>query len=76
MQPCQRQEELRQAAKAVLQTVEELSAQQLQALNAADYNRLLKVDKQLERYFGKKQRAFGALLNHCREHGCPFNAIS
>ena len=75
MQPCERQEQLRQAAITVLRTLEELGAQQLHALQAADYHRLIKIDKQLERYFGKKQRAFGALLNHCREHGCPFNAI-
>jgi hypothetical protein len=70
MHPCERQEQLRQAALVILRHMDELSLEQMDALNASDYDLLLLIDKKLEDSFGEKERAFGALLNHCREHGC------
>jgi hypothetical protein len=71
---CDRQQQLRQVAITLLQRLDSLSKEQLDALQKADYKRLIRLDKQLEKLFGKKQRAFGALMNHCREHGCSFDA--
>lgn len=70
---CDRQEQLRQAALAVLQRIDALSKEQVDTLQEGDYDRLLTIDKQIETAFGEKERAFGALLNHCREHGCAFS---
>ena len=66
---------MQNAAVAVLERLDELSEQQIEALRNGDYKRVLKLDKQMEQHFGKKERAFGALFNHCREHGCSFGAL-
>ena len=75
MQQCERQNQLREAALAVLQCIDRLNEEQREAMRNANYDRLMVIDRQMERYFGEKERAFGALLNHCREHGCAFSAL-
>jgi hypothetical protein len=67
---CDKQNELRQAATAILQQIDALTQQQLDAMRQGDDVRLMKLDKQLELVFGEKERAFGALHQHRDEHGC------
>ena len=74
MRRCERQAHLQQVAVAVLRRIDELSDQQMKALHDSDYKLLLKLDEQMEREVGKRERAFGALFNHCRKHGCSFGA--
>ena len=75
MQPCKRQAQLQNAAVPVREHLDELSEQPINALRDGNYNRVLSLDEKMENYFGKKERAFGALFNHCREHGCSFDAL-
>ena len=47
-----------------------LTIEQIDCLKANDQKRLLALDKELETVFGEKERAFGALQEHSKEHGC------
>jgi len=47
-----------------------LIAGQLKALQDHDIQKLLTLDKELEQAFGAKERAFGALNEHTKDHGC------
>jgi hypothetical protein len=68
--PCEKQEELRRRATAILDQIDELTLQQIQYMRDWDDEKLMEVDKQLELAFGEKERTFGALFEHRREHGC------
>ena len=47
----------KQVALGVLHRIDELSREQMTAMRDADYKRVLKLDKQMERQFGKRERA-------------------
>lgn len=67
---CERQEELRREATAILDRIDALNREQVEAIKNWKDDRLLDLDKELEAAFGEKERAFGALLSHRDEHGC------
>jgi hypothetical protein len=67
---CPERASLQRTAREVLQNLIDLTHQQLEAISANDQNRLLLLDKRLEHVFGEKERAFGALSQHTKEHGC------
>ena len=67
---CEQQDHLRRAAYAILKRIELLAIEQSTAMEAQDDDRLMAADRQLEAEFGKKERAFGSLFEHRREHGC------
>jgi hypothetical protein len=67
---CPKREELQTAASAALSHMTELISGQLKALHDQDMQKLLTLDKELEQAFGAKERAFGALNEHTKDHGC------
>lgn len=70
METCRVRKELTATANTVLGDIADLSRRQIEALRAGDLNLLQRLDLQMERKFGEKERAFGALHEHTREHGC------
>lgn len=67
---CTEREKLQREASSHLQALIEITKQQIEALQANDHTRLIALDKNLEKMFGKKERSFGALRQHTKEHGC------
>ncbi|HCC58416.1 MAG TPA: hypothetical protein DEQ47_14390 [Solibacterales bacterium] len=67
---CSEREALQREAAKNLQALIKLTKQQIEALTANDQARLLALDKTLEKVFGEKERSFGALRQHTKEHGC------
>jgi hypothetical protein len=67
---CPKKEELRREANQILDRVLSITKAQIEALQANDQAKLLSLDKDLELTFGSKERAFGALREHTKEHGC------
>jgi len=67
---CEKQNELRNAAHQILERIASLAREQVEAMEARDDDRLMAIDKQLETEFGAKERAFGALFEHRKEHDC------
>lgn len=70
MPACERQSQLRAEVNSILERIDQLNKEQMEALKKRDDERLLQLDKQLELVFGEKERAFGALFQHRDEHGC------
>ena len=68
--PCEKEQELRQAAIEILKRIDESADVQIQAMRNRDDEKLIAADKELETLYGEKQRAFGALFEHRNEHGC------
>jgi hypothetical protein len=54
----------------VLHEIIEFSNKLLVAIQAEGTDTLVPLDKDLENAVGAKERAFGALAQHCKEHGC------
>jgi hypothetical protein len=48
----------------------ELTERQIQYLQVSDYQSAENLEEELERKNEQKQRAFGALLQHMKEHDC------
>ena len=67
---CAKRDELSAKAAHVLGVIVKLGNEQIDCLKSNDQKRLLEIDKELERQYGEKQRAFGALREHSKEHGC------
>ena len=67
---CETQAQLRRAATEVLERIDALTQQQIDAMKSADDERLMQIDKEIELAFGEKERCFGALHQHRDEHGC------
>jgi hypothetical protein len=67
---CTARETLQREASEVLQRLIDITENQLKALAANDYQSLMRLDKELDLAFGAKERSFGALHEHTKEHGC------
>ena len=68
---CSKRQELTAAADDSLLTVKSLIEAQIRVLReTGSQSRLLELDKELEMAFGEKERRFGALSEHTKEHGC------
>jgi hypothetical protein len=67
---CQKREELKNRAIEALNHLNKLTVGQVECLRANDLRRLFELDQQLEQAFGAKERAFGALAEHAKEHAC------
>jgi hypothetical protein len=67
---CPEQERLRAVVHDILQQIDKLNREQIDALNAWDYERLMAIDKELESLIGSKERAYGALFQHRNDHAC------
>jgi hypothetical protein len=67
---CDVRARLQAEAQQHLKKVIELTQQQIEALARNDQQMLLTLDKLLELTFGEKERSFGALREHTKEHQC------
>lgn len=67
---CSERDRLTGEAEAALGRVITLTREQINALNERDDSRLMALDQELELAFGEKERLFGALQQHTKEHGC------
>jgi hypothetical protein len=67
---CDKQQELRRAVASILERIDGLTKEQLDAIATGDDAKLMALDKKIELTFGEKERAFGALFQHRDEHGC------
>ena len=54
----------------VLNLLTELTKAQLDAFRSHNEAELMRLDKELELAFGRKERSFGALREHERQHKC------
>ena len=71
MASCSKRSELMLRATQALERVKALIEQQITVLHEGDsQNKLMSLDKDLEKAFFEKERAFGALAEHTSEHGC------
>ncbi len=67
---CAKRDKLRNRAAHILGVLVKLGNEQIECLKRDDQKRLREVDKRLDLYYGKKERALGALREHTEEHGC------
>ena len=67
---CPKREELRAAATELLELMGRLCSEQSKAIRENDHTRLAALDRKFEEAFGQKERAYGALEEHRKEHGC------
>lgn len=70
MSSCILRAQLQKDATETLNRLIELNKQQIDALQENDETRLMALDQKMELAFGDKERAFGALREHTKEHGC------
>lgn len=69
MDHCEEREELKANAVQALRDIIEFSGRLLNAINADDLIPHA-LDQDLENAVGSKERAFGALSQHRKDHGC------
>ena len=67
---CPERDQLRLEAIRALKDITEFTDRLLKAMNAEKPTDLTAIDKDLENAVGTKERAFGALTQHQKEHGC------
>jgi hypothetical protein len=70
MPNCDARKLLERNADSVLTEVVKIIELQREALKSGNQKELMLLDKRLENAFGEKERAFGALTQHKKEHGC------
>ena len=71
MEPCAERDKLKAAAAEAMRDVINFANQLLKAVCSEEsYGSVTPLDKDLENAVGTKERAFGALAQHCKEHGC------
>ncbi|MGH9629080.1 MAG: hypothetical protein ACRD7E_12220 [Bryobacteraceae bacterium] len=67
---CEKQKELRKVAHEILERIALMAEEQVKAMKNEDDERLMAIDIKLETEFGAKERAFGALFEHRKQHDC------
>ena len=70
MATCKERDELTGIARRAISDMMRCTDKILTALEKGDTTELLPLDKHLEAAFGDKERAFGALRQHRKDHGC------
>jgi hypothetical protein len=71
MEPCVERDKLKSAAADALKDILNFTDRLLKAVSGdGPSGSLTPLDKDLENAVGSKERAFGALAQHCKEHGC------
>ena len=68
--PCAERDQLKASATRALQDIVEFTSRLLKALTTEPPVSLTPLDKDLENAVGEKERAFGALAQHRKDHGC------
>jgi hypothetical protein len=67
---CGEREKLKTEAVHALEDIIEFTGRLLKAVSAEEPKLLTPLDQDLENAVGAKERAFGALAQHRKEHGC------
>lgn len=68
---CAERDKLKAAAAEALKDIVNFTDRLLKAVGSEEpCGSLTPLDKDLENAVGTKERAFGALAQHCKEHGC------
>jgi len=71
MEPCAERDKLKSTAAESLKDIINFTDRLLKAVGSETAcGSLTPLDKDLENAVGAKERAFGALAQHCKEHGC------
>jgi len=71
MEPCAERDKLKAAAAEAMRDVVNFANRLLNAVCSEEScGSVTPLDKDLENAVGSKERAFGALAQHCKEHGC------
>jgi hypothetical protein len=71
MEYCAERNKLKGAAAGALKDIMNFTDRLLKAVSSdGPCGSLTPLDKDLENAVGSKERAFGALAQHCKEHGC------
>ena len=71
MEQCAERDKLKSAAADALKDIINFTDRLLKAVSSErPCGSLTPLDKDLENAVGSKERAFGALAQHCKEHGC------
>lgn len=71
MEHCAERDKLKSAAADALKDIIDFTDRLLKAVGSEEpYGSLTPLDKDLENAVGSKERAFGALAQHCKEHAC------
>jgi len=68
--PCAERDRLKADAARALQDIVEFTGRLLKGLASEPPIPLTPLDQDLENAVGAKERAFGALAQHRKEHGC------
>ena len=67
---CAERDKLKAEAAQALKDIIEFTDRLLKAMNSVTPTSLTPLDKDLENAVGAKERAFGALAQHQKDHGC------
>ena len=67
---CSERDKIKAEATRALKDIVEFTDRLLKAMNTEKPASLTPLDKDLENAVGAKERAFGALMQHQKEHGC------
>ena len=67
---CPEREKLKADASKALQDIIEFTDRLLKSVNNEQLASFIALDKDLENAVGAKERAFGALAQHRKDHGC------
>jgi hypothetical protein len=71
MEPCAERDKLKAAAAEAMRDVVNFANRLLKEVSSEEsWGSVTPLDKDLENAVGTKERAFGALAQHCKEHGC------
>jgi hypothetical protein len=70
MTRCEERERLRELAMNTLSQIISVTQKLLEANRSNERNTVAHLDKELEHLIGEKERAFGALNQHSKDHGC------
>jgi len=71
MEHCAERDKLKDEAARALRDIINFTDRLLKAVSSLEpCGSLTPLDKDLENAVGSKERAFGALAQHCKEHGC------
>jgi len=73
---CPEYDRLEADVSAILEWLREIAERQLDAFRRRDHDAFRQYDIMLESAVGEKERAVGALRQHCRDHKCqPMDAV-
>lgn len=67
---CPEYARLESEVEQALANLAQVTTLQLDLFRSRSFNRVMRVDKELENLVGQKERAIGALRQHVNEHRC------